>query len=64
MTVTTQLHILAAMETARTEVADRAMDYWASIRDYPGSEWHMENHRRLMRSCETYAAARELLIDV
>jgi hypothetical protein len=61
------LRVLAVMETARLEVADTAMVYYSAHRDH-GDDGEcydrcLHLHNRLMAACETYAAARELVIE-
>jgi hypothetical protein len=55
------LRVLAVMENARLEVADQAMLYW-SVR-YEDGPYRRQLHDRLMRACETYAAARDMVIE-
>jgi hypothetical protein len=59
------LRILAVMESARLEVADVAMQYWETLQVPDEGKWDYLDrlHDRLLSACETYAAAREMVIE-
>lgn len=58
------MRALAAMEAARCEVAERAMAYWRLIdAGYRHTDHSQRLHAELMVACETYDAAREMVIE-
>lgn len=62
--MTPTLRCFAAMEAARLDVAERAMTYWrVVVAGYRHTDHAQRLHAELMVACETYDAAREMVIE-